>query len=195
MNLDGSYNCSPEFVKKFVIKLIDIEGGYVNNPYDSGGETKYGITKAVARSHGFLGKIKDLPLSMAQDIYVYDYWLDPKLYLISDISPMVAQEVFDTGVNSGTSLAIKLLQRALNGLNNKQKYYPDISVDGVMGRNTQNAIKQYLAVRGEKGEKVLYNLLNTLQGAFLFNLTERREKDEEFLYGWLVHRTIFKDVS
>jgi len=191
MNLDGAYNCAPDSVKKFVDNVIKIEGGYVNNKHDSGGETKYGITKAVARAHGFSGKMEDLSLGFAQDIYVYDYWIEPKLYLIADVSHLIAEEVFDTGVNSGTKIAVKILQRSLNGLNNKQKYYPDISVDGVMGQNTKKALSSFLKSRGDKGETVLFNLLNILQGAFLFGLSERREKDEEFLYGWLSHRTIF----
>jgi lysozyme family protein len=35
--------------------LIDREGGYVNHPADRGGPTRYGITEAVARAHGYAG--------------------------------------------------------------------------------------------------------------------------------------------
>ena len=31
--------------------VFTMEGGYVNNPKDPGGETNHGITKAVAMSH------------------------------------------------------------------------------------------------------------------------------------------------
>jgi lysozyme family protein len=36
-------------------KLIDVEGGYTNNPDDSGGETMWGVTIAVARRNGYTG--------------------------------------------------------------------------------------------------------------------------------------------
>ena len=34
--------------------VFTMEGGYVNNPKDPGGETNHGITKAVALSHKIL---------------------------------------------------------------------------------------------------------------------------------------------
>jgi lysozyme family protein len=37
--------------------LIEREGGYVNHPADRGGPTRYGITEAVARAHGYGGPL------------------------------------------------------------------------------------------------------------------------------------------
>ena len=34
-------------VRKLLKDIIDIEGDYTNNPYDSGGPTRYGITETV----------------------------------------------------------------------------------------------------------------------------------------------------
>jgi len=34
----------------------------------------------------------------------------------------------------------------------------------------------------------LYKMLNALQGAYYIELAERREKDEDFIYGWFKHR-------
>ena len=34
----------------YINELIEREGGYVNDPKDSGGETKFGITVATARA-------------------------------------------------------------------------------------------------------------------------------------------------
>lgn len=55
-------------------ELIDREGGYVNHPSDRGGATKYGITEAVARAHGYSGAMRDLPRAEAAAIYRRLYW-------------------------------------------------------------------------------------------------------------------------
>ena len=41
--------------------LIEREGGFVANPVDRGGPTRYGITEAVARAHGYAGDMAALP--------------------------------------------------------------------------------------------------------------------------------------
>lgn len=51
-------------IEKYLDELIKREGGYVNNPADRGGATKYGITQAVARENGWNGNMKDLPLDV-----------------------------------------------------------------------------------------------------------------------------------
>ncbi|MDW7603780.1 glycosyl hydrolase 108 family protein, partial [Stenotrophomonas maltophilia] len=125
-------------------------GGYVNNPADRGGETKYGITEAVARTNGFKGNMKDLPLDVAKAIYKKQYWTDPRFDQVNVISSLVAEELLDTGVNCGTGFAKPLLQRALNLLNNQGKAgWPDLTVDGIYGPATLNALKTYLAKRGK----------------------------------------------
>lgn len=53
-------------IEKYLDELIKREGGYVNNPADRGSATKYGITEAVARTNGFKGNMKDLPLDVAK---------------------------------------------------------------------------------------------------------------------------------
>jgi lysozyme family protein len=80
------------------------------------------------------------------------------------------------------------LQRGLNVLNRETYDYADIDVDGHMGSGTLGALKKYLAVRGEEGEKVLVSLLNCLQGAFYVSLAEERSKDETFVFGWFRNR-------
>ncbi|KCW15189.1 glycosyl hydrolase 108 family protein, partial [Acinetobacter baumannii 42057_4] len=53
-------------IEQYLEELIKREGGYVNNPADRGGATKYGITEAVARANGFKGNMRDLPLDVAK---------------------------------------------------------------------------------------------------------------------------------
>ena len=57
------------FLKAFE-KVLRHEGGYVNDPLDLGGETKYGISK---RSYPHLD-IKNLTLDQAKQIYFRDFW-------------------------------------------------------------------------------------------------------------------------
>ena len=90
--------------------IIKIEGGYVNDPADSGGETKYGITKRVARLNGYEGAMKHLPQTTAFAIYAKRYWDSLSLDEIEQRSNSIAKELADTGVNMGTGRAAEFLQ-------------------------------------------------------------------------------------
>lgn len=60
-------------IEQYLDELIKREGGYVNNPADRGGATKYGIPEVVACANGFKGNMRDLPLDMAKVIYRKNY--------------------------------------------------------------------------------------------------------------------------
>lgn len=171
--------------EQIINEIIRVEGGYVNDPSDSGGETNFGITVAVARANGYNGAMRDLPRSVAFDIYSAKYWDAVKGDDLVKLSEHVAEEVVDTSVNMGPKRAGKFLQRALNSLNNQAKLYPDLAVDGAIGPATVSALRGYLA---ERNELVLSRALNCLQGAYYVDLAERREKDERFVYGWFKNR-------
>jgi len=169
-------------------EIIRVEGGYSNDPSDSGGETKYGITKAVAESFGLTKPVKSLTKDDARLIYKSMYWDSLRLNEISEINEDLAFELFDTGVNLGIGASAKFLQRCLNVLNNKQEFYNDIKIDGAVGNNTVLTLQTFYKKRGDEGIDVLVNMLNCLQGAFYVELCERREKDEKYIYGWMVNR-------
>ncbi|MGX2528891.1 glycoside hydrolase family 108 protein [Acinetobacter baumannii] len=176
-------------IEQYLVDLIKREGGYVNNPNDRGGATNYGITEAVAHANGYKGNMKDLPLETAKDIYRNQYWIAPRFDQVNSISPAVAEELLDTGVNCGTGFAKPLLQRALNLLNNQGKAgWPDLTVDGVYGPATLNGLKTYLAKRGKEGEKVLVRVLNIMQGQRYIEICERNPTQEQFFYGWINNR-------
>lgn len=176
-------------IRDRVIKdIIHIEGGYVNDPSDSGKETNFGITKRTARNVGYLGEMKDLPVELARSIYQVTYWDKLRLDYIAGTSVRIAEELMDTGVNQGVEVAGKYLQRSLNVLNNKEKYYSDIVVDGVVGHNTLTAFRDFSNRRTNHGVDVLFRMLNCMQGAFYVELAERRLKDEKFIFGWFLNR-------
>ena len=105
--------------------LVGHEGGYVNDPRDPGGETKYGISK---RSYPNLD-IARLTLAEAKDIYLRDFWDRAKM----DSLPEKARfDIFDTAVNSGIGTAIRLAQKAVG-----------VAEDGYMGPITIKAINEF----------------------------------------------------
>lgn len=89
-------------------KLIPIilrnEGGYVNDPNDSGGETNYGISK---RRYPHID-IKNLTKDKAIEIYKEDYWAEE----FDDIEDdNAALHIFDMCVNAGQYRAVRMAQK------------------------------------------------------------------------------------
>ena len=180
---------SPTEIERLLDELIDREGGYVNHPADRGGPTKFGITEAVARAHGYRGAIAKLPVAEAKAIYRRLYWLRPGFGAVANRAPAIAAELFDTGVNMGPAAAATFLQRALTALNRGGSDFPDLVPDGRIGPATLAALDRFLEVRGrDKGGTVLLRALEALQGERYLRLAERRPANEAFLYGWLANR-------
>lgn len=102
--------------------LILLEGGYVNDPNDPGGETKFGISK---RSYPHLD-IANLTQTAAANIYYTDYWIKGKCDTIP--FPLCAY-FFDACVNQGISEATHILQQTVG-----------VNQDGVFGPATAAAI-------------------------------------------------------
>ena len=178
-------------IETFLNALIAREGGYSNDPTDRGGETKYGITQAVARANGYTGSMKDLPVDVAKAIYKKQYWTAPRFDQVNTINSKVAEELLDTGVNCGVAFAKPLLQRALNLLNNQGKEgWPDLAVDGIYGPATLSALKTYLAKRGKDGETALLRVLNILQGNRYIEIAERNPSQEKYFFGWVLNRVV-----
>ncbi len=175
-------------VDQLIDALIDREGGYVANPADRGGATRFGITEAVARAHGFGGAMSELPRAEAAAIYRRLYWLRPGFDAVAVRAPRLAAELFDTGANMGPAVAVTFLQRALTALNRNARDYRDLVPDGRIGFATLAALDAFLALRGSSGEAILLRALDALQGERYLRLAERRPANEAFLYGWLANR-------
>jgi len=110
---------------KLIEGILTREGGYVNDSSDSGGETNWGITIAVARQYKYIGEMIDLPKEKAFNIYSDMYWDVVKADKMLSLSERVTEEVVDTGVNMGPPRAVRFLQRCLNVLNLQGKHYAD----------------------------------------------------------------------
>lgn len=180
--------------------LHAFEGGYVNDPADSGGETYRGISRryysdwpgwkmidAAKARPGFPGNLSaDRSLDQAVlDFYKAEYWsaIRGDEYPDQDI----ANEVYEAAVNISKRSAVMNLQRALNLANVDQKYYPDMIPDGVIGDKTIAALKAYHSIYSNPASKhppaYLLNLLNIMQGAHYIASMERTGKNEKFR-GW-----------
>jgi lysozyme family protein len=179
-------------VRKNVIrKIMKIEGDFSNDPADSGGKTKFGITEETARSFGYKGKMIDLTADMAIDIYEKLYWQPLRLDNISILSIPLAEELFDTGVNMGIITSGMFLQRTLNAVsyrNESSSLYDDLVVDGRIGIKTIEALNIYCSSRKRDCFQVLLKALNCLQGNAYIELVEERKKDKKFINGWPINR-------
>lgn len=175
-------------IAKLIDNIIAIEGDYSNHPADRGGPTRWGVTEAVARTHGYAGDMRHFPHSEAAAIYKRNYWLRPGFDKINAHAPRLAEELFDTGINMGPAIAAGFLQRALNALNRNGQDFADIQTDRKIGPQTIGALKQFLKKRGDGGETVLLKAVEALQGERYIKLAEQRPANEAFLYGWLANR-------
>lgn len=164
--------------QSIINKIIKVEGGYVNDPSDSGGETNYGVTVKVARENGYTGEMINLPVELAYDIYKAKYYDAVKA---GEMPELIAEEVVDTAVNMGTGRAGKFLQRALNLVTDCE-----LVVDGMIGKATLSALNSYMAKRNDP--ETLCKILNSFQGYYYAELAESRVKDRKYVYGWFKNR-------
>lgn len=104
--------------------LISHEGGYVFDPRDPGGETKFGISKRAYPNVD----IRNLTLADAKAIYKRDYWDRAQC---DRLPPDLAFDLFDAAVNSGIGQAIRWLQRSVG-----------VADDGSVGPLTLAAIQR-----------------------------------------------------
>lgn len=169
-------------------EIIQREQGYVDHPDDRGGPTNHGITQAVARANGYDGLMRDMPVSLAREIYRKRYIVAPAFDKVAVVNADVAAELIDTGVNMGPLRAAEFLQRLLNGLNDKGSRYGDVFVDGRIGEVTLAALRAFLRWRGLDGVKVLLRGLNSQQAVRYLEIAEKDPEQESFLYGWLLNR-------
>jgi len=156
--------------EKAVEKTLNIEKGYSNNPNDYGGETKYGISKRWNPDVD----IRNLTIDHAKEIYRKKYW--DKLRLDEINNQLIAEEVFDTGVNLNPKRAARFLQIAFNLLTEDGLY---LLKDGKLGSKTINAINGY------RYPGAILKILNGLQFMHYLKRVEEDETQRGMFRGWL----------
>ena len=115
------------------------EGGFVNNPKDPGGATKYGITFNTLRASRAPKKttvadVKSLTLAEAARIADKQYW---QKVAGDDLPAGLDYAAFDFAYNSGVKQAALELQRIVG-----------VTPDGIIGAKTLAAVHDYIARHG-----------------------------------------------
>lgn len=146
-------------VRDLIKKTIGVEGGYVNDPVDPGGETKYGISK---RSYPQVD-IKNLTLDGAAEIYERDFWNRMRLNELT--SQRIAWKVFDIEVN--TMRGDEMLQTALK-----------LKADGKVGPQT------ITAANAADTERLMDQLIE-LQAKRYASIVAGSPPKLKYLVGWI----------
>jgi lysozyme family protein len=193
-------------------RLLEIEGGYVNDPDDPGGETCWGISRrfhpdwqgwamvdAVKAEYGtgpaFSG-INDITKALVRGaldrdenlqalvatFYRTEFW---NRFRGDAIPVEIADEMLDIAVNLGVHQAVKFLQSALN-------LWPfegePLVVDGIFGWVTEERVNAL-----DKSEiRSTVTMLNILQGMHYMELVKERPDKAKYLKGWLKRITLEK---
>jgi len=131
-------------VHQIATEIVAREGGYVNDPDDPGGATKYGVTIHTMRRLGLdltrdgrisVADVQALTRSQAVDIFITHYFERPQ---VVDLPETLHATVFDMYVNAGAN-AVRILQRLLVEMGNI------VGVDGGIGPQTVAATRNAFA--------------------------------------------------
>lgn len=137
--------------------LLKHEGGYVDHPRDPGGATNLGVTLGTARAYrmdldgdGDVDKndVRLIDADAAAPVYRDGYWLKCKC---DKLPAGVDYMVFDLAVNSGTSRAIRYLQRAAG-----------VTEDGVIGPQTLAVVTGKAACTVERMSEIREDFYRSL---------------------------------
>lgn len=196
---------SPRFAAA-VRKLLKIEGGWVNDPKDRGGATKYGISLRFLAAEGTFDHDADGRADFDLDLDGDIDWIDIRLLKQGDAVYLyhrcfwerlgadgfpapIGEMLFDQGVNGGLTSARKLLQRALNscamtpGFRAARPQAP-LVVDGVIGAKTRALMLQIIQWP-TLGRPAIAEAYRAAAAERYRDIVRRFPDQKRFLKGWL----------
>lgn len=141
--------------------------GYVNDPVDRGGETKFGV---AVRANPDLD-ITRLTWDGAKRVYYRRYWLAANCDDLTIMSPRLAVLHFDGAVNHGVGRAGRFLQRAVSA-----------NQDGDVGPATLKLVQQYI---DQGAEFDVLNRICDIREAFYQSIVANDPTQKKYLGGWL----------
>lgn len=175
------------FGRKFDVafaKLIELEGSkYVDDPYDHGGATKFGLSKKFLDAHfkKDVSKetIESFTIEQAKEIYYDAFWKANNLESINN--PKIVTLIFICEVHLGSFVANVLLQHAINDL---AEYFDlkKVEVDGIIGKNTLDCLNDFCV----KNDRQLL-----IDKIYIYHIVNRYRKlasnfgQSEYLLGWI----------
>lgn len=163
---------------------MKVEGGYVNDPQDPGGETYKGVARKfnskwegwiiidMAKQAGNFPANLDSNVSLQEKIktfYEINYW--DKVRGDDITNQDIAESIFDFAVNAGTIASSKLAQITVKA-----------EPDGVIGPVTLQKINA-------EEPRVFLALFALSKIARYVSICEKRQDSKKFFYGW-VKRTL-----
>jgi lysozyme family protein len=162
-------------VRDIAAEIVAREGGYVNDPDDPGGATKFGVTIHTMRRQCVdltgdgqinVADVKALTRKQALDIFIQHYFERPR---IAELSAALQKSVFDMYVNAGSN-AIRILQRLLRdiGIN--------VTVDGVLGPQSIAAAHQAMAAAPDH----LADAYGIARRNYYFRLADKRRASRKY---------------
>jgi lysozyme family protein len=149
-------------------RILKHEGGYSNDPLDSGGRTNLGVTQRVWEE--FVGHpvteadMKALTPEKIAPMYKLKYWNPSYCEVLPKGLDYV---VFDFAVNAGTGRSVKTLQQAIGCV-----------ADGVIGPKT-------MAVINDANPKDLIAKFSDARADFYQGIVARKPDQARFIKGWL----------
>lgn len=181
-------------------KLLGIEGGFVDDPADRGGATKYGISLRFLKAAGDIDEdldgyadfdldfdgdidgrdIRKLSLGDARYLYLKFFW--EELECESFPEP-IGEMLFDQGVNGGNHAARKLLQRAINYVIASHSYRTaSLKIDGQIGPQTRSMLDSMIARHGV--DEIVQEYRFVVKDRYKA-IVRRNPSQARFLNGWL----------
>lgn len=181
----------PHF-KEVLAATLAHEGGYVNDPFDRGGETYRGISRKYhpnwpgwtridqrVYSHAKL-EADPVLIAAVEEFYRAYYWAPIGGEDIDDRA--LAGALFDCAVNLGVKKAVWFLQRALNALSKGGALSGHVVPDRVWGRATARALRAQLAANGSAAIVMFITGMRTVH---YLNLIEHDPRQGRFAHGWM----------
>ena len=159
--------------KQIIDGILRREGGYVNNPADMGGPTKFGITLKTlrawrkARYSGLQTTTKDvqaLEKDEARKIYHSQYYEKPKISLIENARLRIF--LLDSAVQHSPRRVVRWLQKVVA-----------VPVDGLLGPVSLEAINRL-------DSDAIYVMLVAERCRFYGRLITRKPSQAVFAAGW-----------
>jgi len=172
---------------KMIKDLIKREGGYIDNPLDIGGPTKYGITQQTLTN--YLGRhataidVKNLSKKTAAEIYEIYYYRKPN---IDELPESLQPVMLDMAANHGPRTAVKILQKLLIDMDQ------DIRPDGLIGPHTLKSVDYIIYKRGIK---YLCEMLIKSRIAFYERIVKNDDTQRKFLPGWIRRAESFLETA
>ncbi|WP_297341038.1 holin-associated N-acetylmuramidase [Pseudophaeobacter sp.] len=162
-------------VQHIAKEIVAREGGYVNDPDDPGGATKFGVTIHTMRRLGLdldrdgdvdAKDVSKLTREDAVEIFIQHYFAKPRINLLPE---SLQASVFDMYVNAGGN-AVKILQKLL------ADFQEPVAVDGALGPKTAQAVHRAFKKAGD----YFVDAYGIARRNYYFRLADRRRASRKY---------------